>query len=438
MTTSDQNDGADSIESATAVPERHTDDPSPSPVPAVPGPTEPEPPRSWRRPISMWAVTISALLVIQHLSARVFRGDGLQIAGRPLRYFFDSWSQFDGPEYLKIVESGYWYTPGQRSPIVWFPLYPMLVKATTAVVSDPLIAGVVVSAIAGLGAVMALWRWTETQDMTTSNATAALAMCMFYPYAWYLYGVVHADGLFLALAVSAFVLVERDRLFAAGLVGALATASRPTGMALIAGLLALTLERHGVWTSLAKPTTNRLRNAAERRGIPTSLHWDRVRPRLLWPALSMAGVGAYAMYLWAKWGDPIAFITNERVYHPGGLPWLKLAFFVAWRDFEDPTHVLTITLQAFFALTVIALCPKIGRRFGWGYAVYCFTLVMIPTVSTEDFMGTGRYLIAAFPAWALVGEMFATRWVRHRWVIGVSAALMIAMAAAFARSWYLT
>lgn len=157
----------------------------------------------------MWAVTISALLGDPAPLRPRVRGDGLQIAGRPLRYFFDSWSQFDGPEYLKIVESGYWYTPGQRSPIVWFPLYPMLVKATTAVVSDPLIAGVVVSAaIAGLGAVMALWRWTETQDMTTSNATAALAMCMFYPYAWYLYGVVHADGLFLALAVSAFVLVE--------------------------------------------------------------------------------------------------------------------------------------------------------------------------------------------------------------------------------------
>ena len=45
----------------------------------------------------------------------------------------------------------------------------------------------------------------------------------------------------IVVCVLTFILVERDRLSAAGLVGALATASRPTGMALIAGLLALTL-----------------------------------------------------------------------------------------------------------------------------------------------------------------------------------------------------
>lgn len=398
--------------------------------------------RGWRTPIGIWGSIFVGLLAVQHLSARVFRGDGLRFSGRPLRYYFDSWSQFDGPEYLRIVTDGYSYVAGERSNIVWFPLYPLLVRAVNQIVTDPLIAGVIVSAAAGLGAALALWAWATEVGLSGARRTAALCACLFYPYAWYLYGVVHADSLFLLLAVGSFLLVERSYrngyraggLLLAGLVGALATATRPTGMAMILGLAAVTAERSGVLT-----TSERGGGGWWRPYLPR-LQFDRsrFRPGQLWVLLSALGIGIYSWYLWRNWGDPIAYITNERVYHPGDLPWLKRQLLVRWRDMTDPTYTLTITLQAALALFVLAVTPAIRRRFGFGYVVYCVALVAIPTLSTEDFMGTGRYLIAAFPAWAVVGTWVAERFRPRAWILVGSAVLMTAMAAAFARSWYLT
>ena len=53
-------------------------------------------------------------------------------------------------------------------------------------------------------------------------------------------------------------------------------------------------------------------------------------------------------------------------------------------------------------------------------------------------MGSGRYLIAAFPVAALAGEWLSTRRVPRRGWLAVSAVAMIGMSMGFARSWYLT
>ena len=53
---------------------------------------------------------------------------------------------------------------------------------------------------------------------------------------------MYADSLFLLCAIGAFVLLERRWYLAAGLVGALATAGRPVGVAVAVGLVVRTLE----------------------------------------------------------------------------------------------------------------------------------------------------------------------------------------------------
>jgi len=144
------------------------------------------------------------------------------------------------------------------------------------------------------------------------------------------------------------------------------------------------------------------------------------------------------LYLGVRWGDPLAFKTNQTVYHPGDLPLLKLAYLVRLRDFTDsPSYALTTTFQLLMVVVALLSIPAVSRRFGWGYGVFVGVLVAIPTVSTEDFMGTGRYLIAAFPVWAMWGERLARR--ERGWAVVVaSGVLMVLLSMGFARSWYLT
>lgn len=390
-------------------------------------------------PYLIWCATTTLLLVLQHVSSRVLREPGYRfLPPKNVNYYLDGWSQFDGPEYLKIVTGGYWYTPGVRSPVVWFPLYPLCVRFVNVAFDNPLLAGIIVSSIGGLAAVGLYWRWLTDRGMTDTTRLVAFLFLLTYPYAWYLFGVVHSDALFLALALGAFILVERKRLLLAGLIGALATATRPTGLALIPALLFLALERNGVLAVPVNDATTRITRIVQQFDIPIHIDRRAFRTRLLLPLLACVGVGSYMLYLGVRWGDPLAFQTNQTVYHPGNLPLLKRQFLVEWRDIGlHPTYTLTVTFQALVAAVVACSIPFVGRRFGWGYAVFIGVLVAIPTVSTEDFMGTGRYMIAAFPVAALLGEWLSRQ--RYRWSwLAVSGTTMVLLSMGFARSWYLT
>lgn len=402
--------------------------------------------RRLRFPLGMWSAITAVLLVAQHYSARISRDPHYRF--RPsygLHFFLDGWNQFDGPEYLKIVEHGYSYVPGQRSNIVWFPLYPICVRAVHGVIADPMVAAIVVSAVGGAAAACVYWLWLARHMDVRANQIGAFLALLVYPYAWYLFGVVHSDSLFLALVIAAFLCIEKDRLLWAGVLGALATATRPTGFAVIAGLVAVALDRGGVFTvatmhagSPAGLWRSRARSFVNRFAVPTQFHRNRLTPRLGLPLLSCIGLGAYMTYLGVRWGDPLAFVHNERVYHPGNLPWLKRAVFVWWRDSPNLSYPLTITAQGIIVALVLVSVPFVGRRFGWGYALYVFILAMIPTLSTEDFMGSGRYLIAAFPCHALFGEWLVRRF-RWSWAwLAFSGTAMGLLSMAFARSWYLT
>ena len=83
----------------------------------------------------------------------------------------------------------------------------------------------------------------------------ALVLLLVYPYAWFLYGSGYGDAFFLVVTVGAFVLLERDRPVLAGAAGFIATAARPTGTAVLIGLIAVALERRGVITRDLEPDT---------------------------------------------------------------------------------------------------------------------------------------------------------------------------------------
>ena len=390
----------------------------------------------YRVPLGFYAAMSTVLIVQQHISNRVLRDPSYRAwPWHGLHYYVDGWSQFDGPRYEGIARYGYSYRPGHTSNIVWFPLYPLLMRVVHLAIHDFLISGMVITLLAGAVGVCLYWRWLTVRGMEGRTRLFAFGVLALYPYGWYLYGVVHADALFLTLLVAAFVLIEEDHLVWAGIVGALATASRPTGMAAIPALVVYGLQHEGVLTVASAGT-----GLVKRFAIPLDVDRTKLRAASFGPALSVAGLGSFMTYQWVRFGNPVLFITNEQLYHPGGDPWLKTAFFWRWVHFSNsPTYTLTITGQAIVAALVVWSVPGVCRRFGFAYGLFLVLLVATPTLSTEDFMGTGRYLMAAFPAFALFGERLAhRRRVDQATWLAICGGLMVFMAFLFARSTYLT
>lgn len=379
-----------------------------------------------------WSAIGLVLVVAQHVSNRVTRGGYRFGAWTGLAPYFDGWAQFDGFEYLNIAADGYWYRPGQRAPIVFFPLFALIIRAVETVVDEPIVAGVLVSAVAGLVGTLLYRRWLDVVGVTAIARPWALAVLLVYPYGWYRYGPIYSDALFAALVVGAFLLVESDRLPTAALVGALATATRPTGLALVPALLVLAAERRGVLTFVPRP---RWPAWLRSQGLPSGIDRARWSRRCWWPVAALAGVGAYSAYLGVRFGDPFIWATSQAEYSGSGpKTWFKAGFVARWLEWDDPVYTLTITAQALILLGVLLTAPAVGRRFGWGYATFVVCLGLIPSFSSRDFLGVGRYLMAAFPTAALVGEWMVDRRVTRVVWLGLAGLALLVMNMAFSRS----
>lgn len=343
------------------------------------------------------------------------------------------WFRFDGGWYELIARNGYFYAgEDAQSSIAFFPAYPLLMRLVAVVVRNEVIAGMLITFACGLAATLLLYRWVERK---LDAATARLAVLVFvlYPYAWYLFGAVYADALFIAGVIAAFVLVENDHPILAGLVAAVATAARPVGVAVVIGLVAVVIHRRG--------------------------GWRRLRPADLGVLLSACGLLAWAVYLWSEWDDPLLFAEVQEApgWDQGSGPrtWLKFAFFERlprlpfWlsdvlsgstehnaQPGIESSYTLGLVLQGTMLLAGLALAVVVWRRLGWGYGSYCLLVLGIPLLGTKDFQGAGRYVLAAFPCFAVAAQLLAERRIVRLTWLPVSAVLLALLATAYARGYY--
>lgn len=355
--------------------------------------------------------------------------------------WLDGWFQYDAGWYHHIATAGYQYVPGQQSSIAFFPVFPMGVRALANLTGDVQVAGSLLAVLAGLAAVLLFGRWAW-ERLPRPAALTALAVLMLYPYALFLYGAMYADSLFLLCAVGSFMLLEKRWYWAAGLVGALATAGRPVGVAVAVGLVVRTLEllAQDRAARAAGDVAGEAAGSAPRQGWRDLVRAVRdVRWRHAGVLLSGAGLGAWCLFLWLEFGNPLAFVEVESApgWNQGVGPktWFKIVY--AGTLIKGPYDVAALlTLQAVACLLAVLLLRRVWRRFGWGYLAYTFVVLIIPILGTKDFMGTGRYVLVAFPAIAAAGDYLAgspRRWLRPA-VLALSGVLLVLLTSLFGRS----
>ena len=381
-------------------------------------------PRAWQGMLAFLGVAGVLFLVIGLVSPALPAASGPHLAppftGHP---FLAGWAQWDSGWYYQIASHGYSRVRGQQSTIAFFPAYPVVVRAVTRVAGGAYVDGIVVTLLSGVVLAGLLLRWLRDR-LSPLAAWTAFGLALLFPYAFYVYGVVYADALFIAAVVGSFLLLDADHPVLAGLVGAVATAARPVGVVLIVALAVRALERRGA-----------LR--------PPGGGWvdlRRARPADAGVLLSVLGLVAWCAYLWSRFGDPLAFATAQAAWHQGAGPhtWLKVQFFHDVADLRSPRA--WVLFMAHPALTIAAACliPRVFRRFGVGYGVYVLLLIGLSALSTKNFFGMARYLLAAFPCFAVLGELLVDRARLRTLALSVSGVGLLALTAVFGTGYYLS
>jgi hypothetical protein len=328
---------------------------------------------------------------------------------------FGSWCRYDCTWYVDIATRGYYYTPGRQSSVAFFPGYPLAVRYfSRATDLTVLKSAIIVAWLTGVAALVLFTVWCAKR-MDRRRAAVAVAVLMLFPYAWFLYGEGYGDAMFLALTIAAFLFLERGHPVAAGLCGAVASATRPVGIALFLGLVVLAIERRG-GLPRREPAADGAppsRSWATRLAIPARVNLRVLRPADLGLLLVPTGLIAWSAWLWYRFDDPFAYSTVQVAWHQAEGPrtWFKYMLFERLFAFHtnDLSYLAGRAVQIVITVAAIAAVPAIARRFGVGYGVYVFLAVGLAAVSTRDFQGIGRYVLAVFPLFALGGIWLSER-----------------------------
>ena len=295
------------------------------------------------------------------------------------------WKRWDAPHYLDLAREGYAgcvSEDGRHLFLVFFPLYPWLVRLLHGLIPSWELCGHLLSAVCFIAGSVVLARLV-TEQLGWPTARLSLMLLGAYPYAFF-FGAVYTESLFFLLSVTCFFLIRKHRWLAAGLVGALAALTRMQGLLLLLPGLA----EHAV----SQRPVSQLRRR-DWRGL------RRGALRALPLALMLAGTGIYLYINYAVEGDPFRFLTYQRDHWLNGfMPLPQCLRVIYTRIFEARIKVVFATWLPELVLFFVCLPPLVwsARRMDAPWAVYLLASLLV-SYSISWPLSCGRYMACAFP-----------------------------------------
>ena len=310
--------------------------------------------------------------------------------------FLDIWARWDSGYYLNIVESGYFFHPGEKSTVAFFPLYPLLLDLLNGLINNPVLAGIWISNVSFVAA-LAFFYLLCRLELGEQVARRSLFYLCFFPTSFF-FSAVYTESSFLLFAVASMYFARKQRWGWAGIMGAICASSRIVGV-IMWGVIGLEwLKRHG-W-QLSK--------------IQQKSTWS-----CLWPALRQdwrslvaisatpLGLLAYMYFLQQNFADAFAFMTVQAAWGRESLGTLAILYHdinglaqqelltgqgdIWWQVVFDSAAFFLAISSSFF----------IWRRLGSSYALYVLLSAVIPSLSSSQSLM--RYILGMFPVFMMLG-----------------------------------
>ncbi len=140
------------------------------------------------------------------------------------------WNVGDAPHYLGIANNWYVTEGDARFHIVFFPLYPIVVRLLSEITQNTFAAGIAVSLLSTATSGVLLYE-LALLDMDRAAAMRAVVIFMLLPAA-FLFNAPMSDGLFLLLSLAVMLLTRKKYYWTACVLGALASFTRVLGLML--------------------------------------------------------------------------------------------------------------------------------------------------------------------------------------------------------------
>lgn len=301
--------------------------------------------------------------------------------------------RWDGVGYLNIAEHGY-RTAGET---ILFPFYPLLIAGLGRLIDSYVVAGLLISIVGFAVGLLLLHRLCQL-ELGRRAADATVLLLAFAPLSFF-FTAIYTESLFLALSVGAIYAARRERWAWAGILAALASVTRVTGILLLAPIALWQWRRY--------------------HGPSRQLAW------LLAAPAALVALGAYMSAEGYGWLAPL---RNQHAHHfAGPQATVVAAVRAAWhgvtatagglpplsRSLDGPFSLPfdSIVLLVVFVLALIVLVLTF-RRLDLGYGLYA-ALALLVTIASQTKIqpleGIDRYTLTIFPLWMAAGAWLAER-----------------------------
>lgn len=330
-----------------------------------------------------WGLGMAALAYgVSLLYCGIF-GDGVSWDG-----FFSAWRQYDAYHYVKLAELGYsGYTEdGRPLFLVFFPLYPWLMRALHVIVPHYQLCGHIISTACYVGS---CWLMTKmvTEEFGRRVGRMSLLFLTAYPFAFF-FSSVHTESLFLLLSLASFYLIRRHRYPLAGVFGALAALTRMQGVFLaVVAFVEYCMTEHPVQKLKARDW---------------SALWHDLWGKLFWMAVVGLGTLTYLGLNFAVTGDPFSFTVFQRERWYQGTTLFTVSLSKLWRGFLHPSAGYEFTAYTtwgpqlvLFVFCLIFLLYGV-RRLPPVWTFYYAVCVFL-NFSLNNPLSCCRYIACAFP-----------------------------------------
>lgn len=151
-----------------------------------------------------------------------------------LDFFLDIWDRWDAPRYTTIAEYGYgeiMYDEPDNYNLVFFPLYPWLIRLVNLIIPNIRITGLLISTLC-YSAAMAFMYALVASEYGKKVAKLSVVLISIAPFSFFLGGIM-TESIFLLTTVWAWYLIKRRKWFAAAIVGAFSAMSRIVGVLIV-------------------------------------------------------------------------------------------------------------------------------------------------------------------------------------------------------------
>jgi len=284
-------------------------------------------------------------------------------------------ARWDSFWYLDIAKNGYSieYNPWGLYNIVFFPLYPFLIRILSFFTTGNLIlAGWILSSTFLLLTLFYFFKLVKEFHPETNHYLPIIFLLVF-PTAFF-FNAVYTESLFLFLSLATFYYGLKKNFLYAGIFGLFASLTRVTGILLFIPL---------IWEYLRN-------NNFKLKSIIN----QKILPIFLVPL----GTFSFFLYHYFKFGNFLLFFEVQKNW--GRAFTLQKGHF----DFFSNPAIVNFILDVVFIVFVFIILFFVFKKLRTSYGLYMLTTIAI-ALSTGTFMSIGRYILVLFPIYILLASI---------------------------------